>query len=126
MEYPGSASLADVEQQCDWVIGDENSNLHLPVLKLGIPTVAIKHLGVYPDSHADQYGFADSGIIFPPVASVRDIRAEALIAFFADGWRARFEQYDASYLRPHEAMGGEVRRAILELFEPSLSASMAG
>ena len=28
--------------QCDWVIADENSNVHLPVLKLGIPTVAIR------------------------------------------------------------------------------------
>ena len=43
-----SAALPDVARRCDWVIADENSNVHLPVLKLGIPTVVVKGLGLYP------------------------------------------------------------------------------
>ena len=39
-------SLADVARTCDWVIADENSNVHLEVLKLGIPTLAIRRLGL--------------------------------------------------------------------------------
>ena len=61
---PMSASLPDVARHCDWVVADENSNVHLPVLKLGIPTVAVRNLGVYPDSRSDLYGFVASGFSF--------------------------------------------------------------
>jgi len=121
VESPRTASLPDVARQCDWVIGDENSNVHLPVLKLGIPTVAVRSLGLYPASHSDLYGFVANGIVFPPVVSIRDVRADALIAFFSEDWPARFEQFDASYLRPHAAMGSEVRRVIWGLFDDSTS-----
>jgi hypothetical protein len=87
----------------------------LPVLKLGIPTIAMKGLGLYPESRADLYGFAAGGVVYPPVRSVRDVQAEALVAFFSEGWPARFRQYDASYLRPCDAIGSEVRGAILGL-----------
>jgi hypothetical protein len=123
VESSRSAALPDVARQCDWVIADENSNVHLPVLKLGIPTVAVKSLGLYPESHSDMYGFAASGIVFPPVSSIRQVQAEALIAFFSAGWAERFEQYDASYLRPQTAIGNEVRQAIWGLFENSTSRS---
>ncbi len=119
VESSTTASLPDVARQCDWVIADENSNVHLPVLKLGIPTVAVKRLGLYPESRSDLYGFAANGVIFPPVSSIRDVQAEALIAFFSEGWPARFQQYDASYLRPQAAISGEVRRATWRLFEDS-------
>jgi len=117
VESPRSASLEEVARQCDWVVADENSNLHLPVLKLGIPTVAIKNLGLYPASHADLYGFVANGIIFPSVASVRDVEPDALMAFFSGSWSARFEQYDASYLRSREAVGRDIRQAVWALFE---------
>ena len=121
VESPRMACLADIARQCDWVIADENSNVHLPVLKLGIPTVAVRGLGLFPESRSDQYGFVASGIIFPPVDSIRDVRADALIAFFSNGWAARFAQYDALYLRPSAAIGSEVRRAIWGLFDGSPS-----
>lgn len=116
-ESPMSAALPDVARQCDWVIADENSNVHLPVLKLGIPTVAVKRLGLYPESRADMYGFAAGGIVFPPVASVRDVEPQAFKAFFADGWVDRFRQYDASYLRPEDDVAAEVRQAVWRLFD---------
>ena len=117
VETPKSALLPDVAQQCDWVVADENSNVHLPVLKLGIPTVAVRNLGLYPEDRSDLYGFAASGVLFPPVRSIRDVRPEALIAFFSESWVSRFKEYDASYLRPPRAIGREVREAIWQLFE---------
>jgi hypothetical protein len=125
VESSSAATLGDVARQCDWVIADVNSNVHLPVLKLGIPTVAVRDLGLYPASHADMYGFVANGIVFPPVTSVRDVRPDALRAFFAEGWPRRFERYDVSYLRPGSALGGEVRRAIRALFEDPASTATA-
>jgi hypothetical protein len=112
-----SAALSDVARRCDWVIADENSNVHLPVLKLGIPTVVVKGLGLYPDTRSDMYGFAAAGVVFPAVKSIRDIRASAFTAFFQDGWADRFRQYDASYLRSQTEIGAEVRRAVWRLID---------
>lgn len=111
-EYPGSAPFHEVARQCDWVIAAENSNVHLPLLKLGIPTVAVKGLGLYPRSRSDLYGFIEHGIVFPPVDSIRDVRADQVAAFFGDCWVTRFKEYDASYLLPAGAIEHDVRRAI--------------
>jgi hypothetical protein len=116
-ESPMGAMLSDVARRCDWVIADENSNVHLPVLKLGIPTVVVRGLGLYPDTRSDLYGFAAAGVVFPPVSSIRDVRASAFKAFFQDGWADRFRQYDASYLRSQAEIGAEVRRAIWRLID---------
>ena len=74
VEYPGSASFPEIARQCDWVIAADNSNVHLPLLKLGIPTVAVSNLGIYPKSRSDLYGFIEHGIVFPPIESIRDLR----------------------------------------------------
>jgi len=116
-EYPGSAPFHDVAQRCDWVIAAENSNVHLPLLKLGIPTVAVKGLGLYPRSRSDLYGFVEHGVVFPPVDSIRELRADNFAAFFADCWITRFKQYDASYLLPPGAIEHDVRRAIQHVLE---------
>jgi hypothetical protein len=121
VEDPGTAPVGGVAVRCDWVIADENSNVHLPVLKLGIPTVAVRNLGPYPASRSDLYGFVANGIVFPPVTSIRDVQADALRGFFSEGWSRRFEQYDVSYLRPHGAIGREVRQAIWALFDERAS-----
>jgi hypothetical protein len=118
-ESPRTATLEEVTRQCDWVIADENSNVHLQVLKLGIPTVAVTGLGRYPRSHSDQYQFAANRIVYPPVQSVREVEPAALAAFFSGSWPTRFQQYDASYLRPPEAVASEVRDAILRVVERS-------
>ena len=113
-------ALPDVARRCDWVIADENSNVHLPVLKLGIPTIVVKKLGLYPESRSDMYGFAAAGIVFPAVASLAEIQVAALKAFFEDGWVDRFRQYDASYLRCQGDISAEVRKAIWGLMDTSL------
>ena len=114
-----SATLLEVAAQCDWVIADENSNVHLPVLKLGIPTVVIKGLGLYPESRADMYGFAAAGVVFPPVRSLRELQPPKFKAFFDAVWVERFRQYDASYLRPSAEIGVEVRAAIQRTIKTS-------
>jgi hypothetical protein len=115
VESSRSASLEEVARECDWVIAAENSNVHLPVLKLGLPTVVVKGLGLYPESRADLYGFVANGVVFPPVSSLREITPEQLSAFFSESWQRRFREYDASYLRAGEPIGPDVRRAIRAL-----------
>jgi hypothetical protein len=99
------------------VVADENSNVHLPVLKLGIPTVAVRGLGLYPPSRSDLYGFVAARIVFPAVVSIREVEPDALETFFSGCWPARFAQYDASYLRSWDDIGSLVRTAILRLFD---------
>jgi hypothetical protein len=115
IETPTTSSLVEIAQQCDWVVADENSAVHLPVLKLGIPTIAVRHLGVYPESRSDLYGFAHDRVIFPPVSSIRDVEREAFVHFFSEDWAERFEHYDASYLRSQVVIANEVRRAVWDL-----------
>jgi hypothetical protein len=98
------------------VIADENSNVHLQVLKLGIPTVAFR-MGIYPESRADQYGFVAARIIYPSVASLRSLDRAAFVSFFDADWATRFARFDASYLRPPGAIAADVRSAIWGLFE---------
>jgi len=116
-ESPRTASLVAVARQCDWVVADENSNVHLPVLKLGIPTIAVRRLGLYPESRSDLYGFIAAGIVFAAQERLRDVDPAAFAAFFSDSWVDRFRRYDAAYLRPPEVTGGEVRRAVWRLVE---------
>ena len=115
VESPKTAKLADVARQCDWVIADENSSVHLPVLKLGIPSIAVKQLGRYPETRTDMYGLVRDRIVPPAVSSIRDMQRDALAAFFSNGWAARFQRYDASYARPKAAIEIEMRAAIERL-----------
>lgn len=117
VESPRTAALVDVARQCDWVVADENSNVHLPVLKLGIPTIAIRRLGLYPESRSDLYGFIAAGVVYAARERLRDVDPAALASFFSDEWTTRFREYDASYLRSTEAIGREVGRAVWRLVE---------
>ena len=122
VESSRAATLTDVARQCDWVIADENSNVHLPVLKLGIPTVAVRNLGLYPESRSDLYGFVADGIVFPPVSSIRDVQADALDRVLLRGLGG---PVSSTTMRPtsarRQAIGSEVRRAIWRLFDDAPS-----
>ena len=115
VETPRQATLEEIARRCDWVIADENSSVHLAVLKLGIPSIAVKQLGRYPQTRTDMYGLVRDSIVPPAVASIRDLRPDALTAFFSNGWVARFQRYDAAYARPHESIARDVRAAIERL-----------
>jgi len=124
VEASSAECVGDVARRCDWVIADENSNVHLPVLKLGIPTIAVKNLGVYPQSRSDLYGFAANRVVFPAVTSLRELRADGLREFFSPGWSSRFARYDVSYLRSPDACARDVRRAIRAVIERSEPATI--
>ena len=117
------ASLADVARQCDWVVADENSNVHLQVLKLGVPTVTMRRLGLFPDGRSDQYGFVAGGVIAPAVDSLQEVQPDALMAFFSDCWQTRFREYDGAYLRAEHDVARDVRHAVRGLLEPSRAAA---
>ena len=119
VETPRTATLEEVARQCDWIIADENSSVHLAVLKLGIPSIAVKQLGRYPQTRTDMYGLVRDGIIPAAVVSIRDVRPDAFAAFFSNGWIARFRRYDAAYERPRGSIEREVRAAIERLRDHS-------
>jgi hypothetical protein len=118
VETPSNGTVQEAARRCDWVVGDENSNVHLPVMKLGIPTISVRRLGVYSESRSDQYGFIAAGIVYPAVSTLREVDPEAVTAFFANCWSTRFARYDAAYARSDDAVGADVQAAIRTLLEP--------
>ena len=109
VETPQATALPDVAAQCDWVVADAGSNVHLQVLKMGIPTIAVVGMGVH---HADQYGFVAARVVFPPIASLRDLPLCEAMTFYSGEWAARFQRYDASYLRAADALSAGLNDAI--------------
>ncbi|HZI82107.1 MAG TPA: hypothetical protein VFD69_21460 [Vicinamibacterales bacterium] len=119
VETPRHGTVQDAAHQCDWVIGDENSNVHLPVMKMGIPTIAVRDLGVYSESRSDQYGFVAAGVVHPPLAAIRDLDPQAAVSFFTTCWATRFARYDAAYFKSQDGVGADVRAATRALIEPA-------
>ncbi|MGH9202891.1 MAG: hypothetical protein ACRD2A_16830, partial [Vicinamibacterales bacterium] len=116
VETSPSETLQAVATQCDWIVADLNSNVHLAVLKLGVPTVAIRNLGTVTDCRSDIYGFESERIVLH-VSSVNELSSQALAAFYSSDWRQRFAHYDASYLRPAGDIEREAREAILRVMD---------
>lgn len=112
VETPSTESLASVVARCDWVIADMDSNVHLDVLKIGVPTIAVAHLGIAPPERADLYGFVANGVIPAPLPSLAAFDPQPLMAFFGTDWPERFRRHDASYLRPADEVADEVRQAL--------------
>ena len=108
-------SLQAVARECDWAIADENSNVHLGVLKAGVPTVSMRELSVLPASRSDLYGFVENRIVPPPVASLSELSLDELVEFFSGDWPERFRMYDASYLIPSAAVIEKVRDDVLRV-----------
>lgn len=97
-EMPRLGRLTDVARQCDWAVSDENSNVHLQLLKLGVPTVAFTSLGVHPNGHEDAYGFIANGVIPAPVSTIDRAVLRRVEEFYGLGWAQRFTRYDTAYL----------------------------
>jgi hypothetical protein len=115
---PGE-SLRDFALRCDWIVADANSNVHLQVLKLGVPTVAVDALGVMAAGRSDLYGFCAHGILFPPVAALRDLSSAKLEAFYGGDWPTRFTRYDAAYLQSATDMAARATNAITRVIARS-------
>lgn len=107
--------LQEVVRQCDWVIADENSNVHLGVLKMGVPTVSLRDFSVLPECRSDLYGFVKGRVIPPPVASLNEISMQELTDFFSQDWAQRFGSYDANYLNSPAHLADKAREEILRV-----------
>jgi hypothetical protein len=116
---PPEQSLRDFALRCDWIVADANSNVHLQVLKLGVPTVAVDALGVMAAGRSDLYGFSDNRILFPPVASLRDLSGERLLEFYGGDWSTRFTRYDAAYMQSAAEMAARATAAITRVIARS-------
>jgi len=96
---PQTSSLSDVALRCDWVIAPSNSHVHLPILKLGIPSIAISHLSVSTDERMDLYDFLENNLVYPVPATLKELSLQAVKAFYAANWSEKFYAYDAAYLK---------------------------
>ncbi len=112
VETSHAEGLAQVSGRCDWVIADPNSNVHLQVLKLGVPTIAVSSLGVHPEGCSDAYGFLANHVVFAPVRMLDDLKVPDAMEFYGTGWPERFARYDAAYLRDPCAVANEARDAV--------------
>ena len=112
VETPATSSLMEVTDMCDWVVADAASNVHVQVLKLGVPTVAVSGIGFLPGEHADMYGFVANRLVFPPVPRLRALAIDDVERFYGAEWSARFQRYDASYMRPEPASDAQLADAI--------------
>ena len=93
--------------------------MHLQLLKVGVPTVAVARIGVHAPDRTDAYGFVASRVVFPPVPSITGLSVPDAVRFYGDGWEKRFAQFDAAYLRDEAAIVAEVRAAIEKLANAS-------
>jgi len=117
VETRADQPLGALVGRCDLAIADENSNVHLDVLRAGVPSIALESLGVRPIGRNDVYGFCASGVIPRPLKSLRDIHVSELEAFFSGDWVDRFRRFDAAYLRPPEELKASGRTAIHRVIE---------
>lgn len=112
IETPRRSALEEVATRCDWVVADVDSNVHLPTLKLGVPTVSVKDFGIMRDGQSDIYGFVRDRVIYPAVASLSAMAVEHVVAFYSGDWEERFRRYDAGYMRVPSEIDDEVREAL--------------
>ncbi|MCH2114729.1 MAG: hypothetical protein MK171_07460 [Pirellulales bacterium] len=123
IETDSGQLLQEVACQCDWIIADENSNVHLGVLKAGVPTVAMREFTVLPESRSDIYGFVVSRVIPPPVTSLSEVSMDGLAEFFSQDWAQRFRNYDAAYLNSPALLEEKAREEIQRVLTSNPSQS---
>lgn len=109
VSVPSGLTLAESIARCDLVIAS-NSNVHLEVVRAGVPSVYVRELDFLDD---DYCGFVARGIVprvSPEKLSLREIRE-----FFGDGWIARFRQFDPAYLEDPEKVREALRGSLAQL-----------
>lgn len=98
LEACNCATLYDVASLCDWVIADAGSNVHLELLKIGIPTLAVSAIGILRADQVDLYGFVTNNIVFPLVSALDEMTLERAANFYSGTWEDRFRRFDVGYL----------------------------
>jgi hypothetical protein len=111
-QTPSSGALSEVALRCDWAIASLESNVHLGLLKLGVPCLAVSGLRASDEGEEDLYGFERNGVLPPRVASLDQVSVSDVMRFYGAGWADRFRRYDAAYLRPAETIDDLVRTAV--------------
>lgn len=107
----GREPLERVAAGCDFVVASIDSNVHLPVLRAGIPTVAVAGLRAGPGADGDLFGFRSGRIVFF-TSSIGDLDLASAQRFYAGDWVTRFRQFDAAYLRTGTEVSAEVVTAL--------------
>ncbi len=102
--------LSDIER-CNWIISG-GSNVHLQILKYGVPSVYVSSLEPLP---YDYKHFVRSGII-PAVEDIGRLTPDDIRTFYADpAWQDRFRYFDGGYGMPKDATLRTVRQAAEEV-----------
>ena len=117
------APIGDMVRQCDWIVADVNSNVHLDALKLGVPTVAVDGIGPVQEQHTDMYRFVANRLIPPAVRRLREIDAERLAVFYSGDWAHRFARYDATYMAAPQERTTRIATAVAQLIDQCSAAS---
>ncbi|MEC8024072.1 MAG: hypothetical protein VX223_09060 [Myxococcota bacterium] len=115
----GETLLTDDADQCDLVFAG-NSSCHLTLLKYGTPTVYVPGLDIVPH---DFYGFLRDRIV-PEFPTPQAVCSDSMYRFYSDPkWVVRFQQYDASYMKPDNYPATQVRAALNTLLSRSVAAN---
>jgi hypothetical protein len=115
IETSPTESIRAVVDRCDWIVADPNSNVHLDALRIGVPTVALRKLGITQAGREDVFGFVAAGILYPPVNSLQELSTSDIIEFFERDWERRYQRFDAAYLCPPGSRDREAKDAIERL-----------
>lgn len=88
-----------------------NSNVHLEVLRAGIPSVFVSTLDT---TQPDYYGFVAAGIVMDWKPD-SELDLHRMVDFFTADWEQKFKRFDASYLEEPNFAQIQIRSAIEQL-----------
>ena len=108
------ATLDHCIEQCSLVFSG-NSNVHLDVLKAGVPTAFMPRLDT---TVADYYGFV-AGRIVPGFDTEAQINIQAIIDFYSGTWPERFRKFDVAYLEAPEVAAQRVCEGVSNFLQSS-------
>lgn len=110
-------SVGEVAAKCDWVIAGLDSNVHLDILRLGIPSIAVSGIRSIDGLRPDLYDFAKNGVVFPALDNLAALSIPEAVSFYSGDWHVRFRSYDASYMTPPSETVERVRSSYERLLE---------
>lgn len=107
LEVIAGATLDYCIRACD-IVFSGNSNVHLEVLKLGVPSLYRPRLDTIPE---DYYGFVASEIVLR-ADDISALDLSAVESFYSHQWPGRFKRYDAGYLEDPLAQRSELAQRV--------------
>lgn len=92
---PETHSLDQVLAECDWIVSDPGSNVHLDALRRGVPAIAVNGLAVVTPGREDPLGLVANRVVLC-LNRLTALRAAETVAFYSGDWLERFTRYDAA------------------------------